>query len=100
MIIGIRTAGGKFPNHASGVETGFAGEVAKAAAGLTREQANEIANQLLPKYEDDLKRPNIGVSFPEAYDVRTVTPNKDWLDMYRKIKREVAALGVPFGRWE
>ena len=100
MIIGVRTAGGKFPNHASGVETGFAGEVAKAAAGMTREQANEIANQLLPKYEDDLKRPNIGVSFPEAYNVETVTPNKEWLDMYRKIKREVAALGVPFGRWE
>jgi len=97
---GIRTAGGKFPNRTSGVETGYAGEVTKAAAGMAREEANGIAKQLLPKYEDELKRPNIGVAFPECFDVRTVKPTKEWEDIYKKIKKEVAQLGVSFPRFE
>lgn len=76
-LLGVCTAGGRFPLRTSGVETGYTGEVAKAAAGMTREQANEIVKQLIPKYEDELKRPNIGVTFPECYDVKMVKPTKE-----------------------
>lgn len=99
-ILGVRTAGGKFPLCTTGLETGYAGEVIKAAAGMTREQANEIVKQLMPKYEDELKRPNKGSTFPECFDVKTVKPTKEWQSIYRKIKKEVAALGVPFPRFE
>ena len=100
IVYGIRTANGKYPVRTTGVESGYSGEVAKAAAGMTRAQANEIVKQLLPKYEDELKHPNIGVTFPECFDVKTVKPTKEWQDIYRKIKREVGQLGVPFHRWE
>jgi methylamine--corrinoid protein Co-methyltransferase len=100
MILGIRTAGGKFPNRTTGLESHFGAEVVKAAAGMTREEANEIAKRLLPKYEDELKHPQTGVTFPECFDVKTVKPKKEWQDIYLKIKKEVSELGVPFKSFE
>jgi methylamine--corrinoid protein Co-methyltransferase len=96
VLFGMRTAGGKFPLHLSGLESRYGGEVGKAAAGMERKQANEIAKRLFPKFEGELKRPNIGVTFPECYDVKTLKPKKEWLDIYKKVKKEVAELGVPF----
>lgn len=100
VIKGTRSAGGGVPLHTTGLESGYEAEVAKAAAGMTRAQANKIVNRILPKYEDELKRPNRGAPFPECFDVKTVKPKKEWLDIYKKIKKEAAELGVPFVRFE
>ncbi len=100
VICGVRTAGGKYPNRTTGLETLYAGEVAKACAGMTREQANEMAKQLFPKYEDELRTPNTGVTFLECFDVKTLKPKKGWEDIYKKVKNEVAKLGFPFPPFE
>lgn len=90
-----RTAGGKYADHLSPLECKFSGEVLKAAAGLTRSQANDIVKQLLPRYEDKLMRPDIGVPFADCYDVATLTPAPEWQDIYDQVKGEVIDLGIP-----
>ena len=70
------------------------GEVGHAAAGMSRLQANEIVKQLVPMYKDELGREPKGVSFEEAYDIRTLQPRPEWLAIYDEVKREVSALGV------
>ncbi len=101
---GVGSAGGNLVDHNTGLEAGFQGEVALATtrAGITREQANEIALQLLPKYEDTFQNPKRGKPFAECYDVKTITPTQEWQDCYRRVKEELTRLGLVFtqGPWD
>ncbi len=73
---GVGSCGGFLVDHNTGLESGFQGEIALATqkAGITREQANDIALKLLPKYKDRFNDPNRGKRFHEVYDVKSVTP--------------------------
>jgi len=86
--IGTRSAGGRYPNHITPLEIKFAGETLKASTGLTREEANEIVKELLPKYENYLRTPFIGKSYRECYD-KEGQPISQWMDIYQKIKEEL-----------
>jgi methylamine--corrinoid protein Co-methyltransferase len=63
---------------------------------MTRAQANEIVNKLLSKYEDQIADAPKGKPFQECYDARTARPMPWYLDMYKKVKDEVAAMGIAF----
>lgn len=93
---GTRPTGCKYEGYASGLENKFAAEVTKFAAGLKRGLANEIAKELIPRYESKLRSPPKGKSFTECTDLRTLKPSKEWLDIYQKVKRELIDLGFPF----
>ncbi len=101
---GVGSTGGNNVDHHSGLECGFQGEVAQATtrAGITREQANDIALQLLEKYKDTFKNPKRGKPFNEVYDVKSVTPTQEWQDCYRRVKEELTRLGLAFeqGPWD
>jgi len=93
--LGPRTSGTKYANHITPLECKFCAEVLKAAAVMTRKQANEMVKVLIPKYEADLYNPHIGKSFKDCYDLTTLEPTQEWLDIYLKVKRELIELGVP-----
>ncbi len=101
---GVGSTGGNEVDHHTGLECGFQGEVARATtrAGITREQANEIALVLLEKYKDTFKNPKRGKPFSQAYDVKSVTPTQEWRDCYRRVKEELTKLGLAFeqGPWD
>jgi len=58
-------------------------------------QANDIANKLLPKYEDKLGKPDKGQSFKECYDVSQLRPTDEWQKIYDTVKNEVIGAGIP-----
>lgn len=91
--VGTRPTGCKYPNYASGLENKFAAEVSKSSAGVKRKDANEIVKALLPKYEDRLQRPDIGKSFIECFDLRTLKPTEEWRGIYDRVWEELADLG-------
>ena len=62
---------------------------------MTREQANEIADQLLARYEDRLVDPPKGKSYPECFDPETLKPTDEWRRMYEEVKEEVTRMGIP-----
>ena len=95
-VVGTRSAGGRLTNHLSPLEHKFGGEVFKSAAGITREQGNEIAKQIIPRYEDQLKDQPRGQSFQECYDVERLEPTPEWQQMYDEVKEEAFRLGMPF----
>lgn len=74
------TTGTPFP--AAGVKTDgmtplealFHTEMADAASQRTRAEANPIVVKLLEKYEHTLDTPDLGMTFPELFDVETITP--------------------------
>jgi methylamine--corrinoid protein Co-methyltransferase len=93
---GIRKAVLVKPNQGSGLEPKFQGEVARAAAGMKRSDANEIVDALLKKYEDKFQSPPPGESFEELYDLKTLQPRKHYLDIYLKVKEDLEDLGLSF----
>jgi len=78
------------------MEPRFAAEVAHAVVGMKRDDANEIAKTLLPKYADKVADPPLGLKYQECYDVRTGKPSKMCIDVYNKVKKELEDLGLEF----
>ena len=75
-----------------GMEVGHA----VAGQGMTREQANDLALRLLSKYEDNAADAPMGKEYPECYDVATALPTPEHFDLYRRVKDELAEMGIEF----
>jgi len=93
---GPRPAGGKLHDYLTPLECRFTAEVAHAASGMTRSAVNEIVKELLPRYEDHIKNPDVGKPLQEAYNMKTMEPTQEWVDIYNKVKSEGTQMGVPF----
>lgn len=93
-VVGTRSAGGRRTNYLSPLEHQFGGEVYKAAAGMSREHANRIANTFIPKYEDMLKEQPDGQSFEECYNIETLEPTSEWQQMYDEVRDEAIRAGL------
>jgi hypothetical protein len=86
------------PNQGTGMEGRWEGEAARAAASITREEANEVIEFVLSKYEDNLtpEKAPPGYSFEELYDYETVKVKPEYFDLYSKVKRELEDRGLNF----
>jgi methylamine--corrinoid protein Co-methyltransferase len=82
----------------SGLENRFVGEVSYSAASLKRPDANEIVKKLLAKYEDKITKDGgpWGYTFDEIYDLRTLTPRKEHVETYNRVKKELEDIGLEF----
>ncbi len=94
-----RSSGVKHAEYLSPLDCKFCAEVFKRSAGMTRREVNEIVKVLIPKYESMLYDPPIGKSFRECYDLKTLKPTKECLDLYLKVKKELIELGVPLDEY-
>lgn len=94
----IAVARNKYKNRATPMEARMACEIGTglAKSGIKRSEANDMVKKILPKYETKLTEAPIGKTFPECYDVKRVTPRKDYVELYNKVKRELMDIGVPF----
>lgn len=81
--------------YQAGLDSRICGEVAHAATGMSREEANEIVKQLTQKYESGLKDEPSGKPFEEVYDLETITPIAEWQGLYDEVKTELMVIGLP-----
>ena len=72
-------------------------EVGHAAAKVSRQDANRIADALWEKYKDkiELKDAPVGLPFEQMYDVKTLRPNAEHWALYEQGRKELKELGVP-----
>jgi len=96
QVFGVRSAVGTMVNHCTGLEARFNGEVGHAAAGMSREQANEIVVKAVAQYEPYLGKKPIGKPFAEAYDPVRIKPTEEWLGIYDRVKAQAEAWGMKF----
>ena len=96
IIQGIRKAILVKPTQASGLEPKFQGEVAKASVALKKAEANEIVHELISKYEGKLFDAPQGGNFEELYDLKTLTPRKEYFELYSKVKKDLEDRGLSF----
>lgn len=99
LTTGPRTAGGKLNDHLTPLECRFLGEVGHKASALEPKRVNQIVKELLPRYEADIKNPDVGKPFQKAYDLNTMRPTEEWEGIYRRVKDEVIELGIPLDRF-
>lgn len=92
--IGPRSAGGKYKNYMTPLDIWFAAMCFKGGAALSLEQANEVAKELIPKYEHLHANPPIGRSLPELYDMKTMQPIEEHLSLYLRMREEAIRLGL------
>ncbi len=86
------TTGGFFP----GSRTGLEAEVHRggvASLNLTRDAA-QLVREILPCYQATITNPNCGRPFNEVYNVETVQPTTEWLDMYFEVKEDLRRIGL------
>ncbi len=81
-------------DHFTPMEPRFSSEVAHAVAGMTRKEANTIVKKLLDKYERSITNPPFGKKYEECWDIHRKTPNKDYVDLDKKMRREIINLGI------
>ena len=93
-LIGPRSAAGTEPGHVSGLEARFMAEVAHAAAGMNRAEANRLVAEMVARYKADLDQRPVGKRFDEVYDVVRVQPTEEWLGIYEEVKSELRELGL------
>jgi len=95
-LLGVRSGVGVVENHCTGLEARFNGEVAHAAAGLSRAEADEIVKKAVAKFEPVMDKKPTGLPFSEVYDLETLRPTGEWQGIYDRIKEEVNGWGLPF----
>jgi methylamine--corrinoid protein Co-methyltransferase len=91
---GVGATCGTKTDHTSGLEARFQAQVAHAALGLTRSQANEYVLDCLRQYEHTLANPNPGKAFPELYNTDTLEPGQEWLNIYNEVCHELSQMGL------
>jgi len=74
------------------------GEICKASAGVSREQADRIVRYLLNLYENRIKDAPAGDTFENLYDQRTLQPIPEYEAIYNEVKTELCQLGMSFSQ--
>jgi methylamine--corrinoid protein Co-methyltransferase len=86
------------PMLGSALENRFHAELGHAATGIKRGDANELVKQIVRKYEKDVTKDGgpWGYTFNEMYDLDTLKPRKEFVQLYEKMKNELEDLGLVF----
>lgn len=93
---GPGVSGSVEPDMGTALEVKLMGEVAYAAVKLNRKGANDIVKAIVQKYEDKLDNPPPGKHFQECYDLKTLQPHPEWLEIYLRVKKELEDIGLDF----
>lgn len=94
LTTGPRSAGGALKNYLTPLEAYFCADVFKAAAGLSLEQALEIVNYCLPKYEATVAEQPKGKSYYQCYDRVNRKPIDEWRAMDDKVRQDLRRFGL------
>ncbi|HOQ26546.1 MAG TPA: monomethylamine:corrinoid methyltransferase, partial [Methanomassiliicoccaceae archaeon] len=72
-------------DYTTGMEARMLGEVASAAAGMDVGEVNDIIHRLVRRYERKFLTVPVGRTFQECYNVRRITPSKEYLKVYETV---------------
>lgn len=84
----------KYEDRETPVEPRLTAEAAHAAAGMRREEANEICKGLLKRYEQRLRDPPLGKTMHDCWDAEARRPTREYHEVILGFKRTMAQLGL------
>lgn len=94
----VAVARNKIPEHSSGMEARIGAETGHIVSrqGLTRKQAGNIVKRILTEYEDQIPGAPKGKRFDECYDLETVKPTREYVDLYERCKEMLNKFGLDY----
>ena len=96
LLSGVAPGKGVLQDKATGLEARMLGEASSAACGLTTEAANNVVDNILRRYELNYKNAPAGKKFQECYDLDTLRPSQEYLDIYEGAMHEISMCGMDF----
>ncbi len=96
ILSGVASAKGVATNYTTGMEARMMAEAAHAAAGMDVNEVNVILDKLVSLYEKNYKTAPKGKSFEECYDVVSLTPTQEYLDIYDEAVKTLTELGLTY----
>ena len=94
LLSGSAAAKGVVQDKTTGMEARIMGNAAIAAAGMKVSDVNEILAKLIPSYECNFQNAPQGKTFQECYDVRTVKPTQEYLEVYDRATQTLRDFGL------
>lgn len=94
LLSGSAAAKGVAKDKTTGMEARMMGEAARATAGMKVSEVNEIINKILSGYEKNYANAPAGKSFRECYDVLTVKPTAEYLQVYDNAVQKLRDAGL------
>jgi len=88
-------AKGTQTDHMTPLEFKLAAKIISSAHKVSRSEANEIVNRIIPKYEEKLASPNIGKPYQAVFDIDTGLPTAEYIAFYQRMKKALQDMGVP-----
>ena len=98
LLSGSAAAKGVVQDKTTGMEARVMGEAARTAAGMKVSDLNEIIGKLLKTYEKGFVAPPEGKNFRECYDVKTVKPTAEYLQVYDNALKTLRDCGFDIKR--
>ncbi len=96
ILSGVASAKGVVTDKTTGMEARMMGEVARATAGVEISEVNTILDKLVALYEKNYASAPAGKTFQECYDVKTVTPTEEYMQVYDGARKKLEELGLVF----
>lgn len=94
LLSGSAAAKGVAQDKTTGMEARIMGEAARATAGMKVSEVNKIIEKLVSGYEKNYTCAPEGKTFRECYDVLTVKPTAEYLEIYDKAVKTLRDAGL------
>lgn len=94
LLSGSAAAKGVVQDKTTGMEARVMGAASQATCGMKVSDVNDILAKLVPSYEQYYTCAPAGKTFQECYDVRTVKPTAEYLEVYDKALATLRDFGL------
>jgi methylamine--corrinoid protein Co-methyltransferase len=96
-ILGAITSDAIRQDEYSGMNSRILDAARRAFAGMSLEEANEFVVKFIKMYGGDdpsTFKPQQGKTFQELYDLKTITPTKEFTDHWDQMKKKISDTGL------
>lgn len=96
LMSGCASAKGVSLDRTTAMEARVMAHAARAVAGVETEKVNMMLDKLISMYETNFKKPPKGKSFQECYNVQTLTPSDEYLQVFDNAIKTMKGIGFEF----
>jgi methylamine--corrinoid protein Co-methyltransferase len=96
IMSGCASAKGVALDYTTAMEARFMAYAAGAVAGVETEKVNIMLDKLVSLYEKNFKTAPKGKTFQACYDVTTLTPSDEYLELVDKAIKTMEGIGFEF----
>lgn len=96
ILSGCASAKGVAMDRTTAMESRMMAYASRAAAGVETEKVNAMLDKLVGLYEKDFRNAPKGKTFPECYDVFSLSPSDEYIEVFDGAIKTMEGLGFEF----